>query len=80
MNQPTINAAGLSVIKDPFNFSCIESVWIHASKSVFNRVWQYSAKVSFKNGNTEGEQHFEGATFAEVTMKVEAFIKELEHL
>ena len=67
----------LSIINDPFSKIHVTSVYVHFSKSLFSEKWNCVGSVDFKNGNTKGEQRFEGAHFDEVAEKIREFIKTL---
>jgi hypothetical protein len=66
-----------SVINDPFSKVNIINIHVHFHKSYFGEGWAASGTVEFKNGNTKGEQNFEGAHFDEVAEKIREFIKTL---
>ena len=68
----------LSPLKNPFSKECVESVFIHSSRSIFSSDFRHSGKVSFKNGNTKGEQEFSGESFEVVLNKMQEFVKTLE--
>lgn len=64
-----------SVIKDPFVKVHIK----HISVRWYNTFKIYArGTVEFQNGNTKGEQEFEGDTFDEVVLKIKAMIENLE--
>lgn len=74
-----LKTEGLSIIRNPFEFDCIDNVMIFARRSIFeDKKWIYHAKVEFENGKTEGTQNFEGNSLGDVILKVEGFIKDLE--
>jgi hypothetical protein len=66
----------LSLVKDPFHSDKISEIHIHFYKS-----WnQWSGKIEFRNGETEGIQNFkqEGAENYHLLMeKMQIFIKSL---
>jgi hypothetical protein len=65
-----------TVLKDPFSKTKITSVWVDYSPSLFSPYnWSASGSVSFKNGDTKGEQKFKGESFDEVVAKIKAFIE-----
>jgi hypothetical protein len=67
-----------SVLKDPFSSSDnMDSMFIHAQKD-WNGKWGYSGKIEFKNGDTSGEQRFNGDNLKEVLVKMEAFVKTMD--
>lgn len=77
-SSPAIEeATKLSIVKDPFNKNCMVGLWVHCNKSNYSG-WSYSGSVNFENGNTKGEQKFNGESLKDVLLKVEAFILTLE--
>lgn len=65
-----------STIKDPFQKNSIRRVAV--SMSNYGSGWSSRGSVEFTNGNTRGEQSFEGKDFDEIVLKIKAFIKELK--
>lgn len=78
MSIMDIRSKELSVIKDPFNIDALESVRISAYKGLFGGAWRYTASVEFQNGDTKGEQDFEGESLADVAKKVDKFLTAIE--
>lgn len=66
-----------SDLNNPFNKRNIESVYVSFRRGILSGNWNAYGSVEFKNGNTSGEQKFEGATFDEVVIKIKAFLDEL---
>lgn len=67
-----------SVISDPFVKKHIVDVSVHAWKSHFAPYdWHFSGKVEFQNGDTKGEQRFNGDTFDDVVLKIKAMIESI---
>ncbi len=70
-----------SVINDPFKKKKIVSVMVRGSEawlSSDNGKWDFHGTVTFKNGDTQGEQKFTGENFDEVVLKIKAMINNLE--
>lgn len=67
-----------SIIKDPFNKLSITQISIRYRDFCGDGKWKATGEVDFKNGNTSGEQSFEGETFDEVVMQIKVFIESLE--
>lgn len=64
-----------SVLKDPFKKTCVKKILVYFQESDFTKgQWYAWGKVYFTNGNTKGEQDFNGETFDEVTLKIREFI------
>lgn len=66
----------LNLINNPFSKSCIDDITMRAYKNWSGGIEIY-AKVSFKNGNTSGEQRLEAKTLPELMMKVYEFCNSL---
>lgn len=64
-------------INNPFTKSSIQSIRICMSKGIFGSIY-FNGYVEFKNGNTSGEQKFEGFNLADVFIKVKEFCNNLE--
>lgn len=65
------NAVG--VLKDPFNKTSIKSIYVSSYKG-YSGILVHYGKVEFDNGNTKGEQKFEGESFDDVVLKIKRFI------
>ena len=63
-----------SVIKDPFSKNKIKSISVTYQDFWSNGKWEATGRVQFKNGNTEGEQKFEGTSFDDVVMQIKAML------
>ena len=74
------NASLPSIIKNPFKKNKITSIFIRGNEELFSKhkMWEFSGKIEFTNGDTGGEQRFEGTTFDEVVLKIKATIESLE--
>lgn len=75
------NVSGLSVLKDPFAKGCVTRIVTDCGEPWFGSdkdKWNFRGRVYFKNGNTTGEQKFEGKDMADLTAKMAAFLNELE--
>ena len=65
-----------TVLKDPFKKNCVKRIYVNYSEGWINEVWIANGVVEFGNGNTKGEQKFEGASFDEVVQKIKIFIEQ----
>jgi hypothetical protein len=68
--------SSLSVIKDPFEFNNIKEISTHSFIG-FSGNWQHTGKVRFQNGNTLGEQKFQGSSIDEVFVLIKQFVIDL---
>lgn len=67
-----------SVINDPFGKTKIISISVFYQQRLFNNdQWYAWGSVEFKNGNTKGEQRFEGSNFNDVVVQIDAMLKNL---
>ena len=72
-------STGLSILKDPFSKNCVEHIFIHVRRGMFNRdEISYDAKVEFENGNTKGEQKIVAANMDELLVRTKEFIESLK--
>lgn len=70
----------LSVINNPFNKNKIKRIYVSFSKSSWtsdNGKWFANGSIEFQNGNTSGEQKFDGETFDDVVLQMKAVINQL---
>jgi len=68
-----------SILKDPFSKISINAVRVHYVESSFTEgMWRAYGTVSFKNGNTSGEQAFEGIDFNEIVNQIKIFIETIK--
>lgn len=75
----TINKDTVSIIKDPFNKECIDSIFIAISTNHFTKEKYCWATVDFKNGKTEGKQKFGNHTdFKVLITELQAFMDSLQ--
>jgi hypothetical protein len=65
-----------SILKDPFSKINVRRIYVSFSYT-FNQ-WQANGSVEFLNGDTKGEQKFEGETFDEVVLKIKTFLETLK--
>ena len=73
------NKKSLSILKDPFNKSCIESVSLRMYKGSFAPYKvRISGEVCFQNGATCGEQKFTADSLEILLIKVKDFIDSLD--
>lgn len=68
----------LSLIKNPFSKNKITAIHVHYTKSMFTENWSARGSVKFANGNTNGEQEFDGKTFDEVVEQMKMFVRTLD--
>jgi hypothetical protein len=68
--------SSLSVIKDPFEFDNIREISTHSFIG-FSGDWKHMGKVKFQNGNTLGEQKFEGSSIDDVFVLIKQFVIDL---
>jgi len=66
----------VSPLLDPFKKESLERFMIHGMKLHYGN-FRFYGSVKFLNGDTGGEQRFEGNTFEEVYNKMIAFLKTL---
>jgi len=69
----------LSVVEDPFNAECIDSIVLRCDRKLFDREkLEFCGHVNFKKNNTEGTQRFTANNFGELYEKIAEFCKSLE--
>ena len=68
--------SSLSVIKDPFEFDNIREISTYSFMGIMGD-WKHTGKVKFKNGNTTGEQSFQGSSIDEVFILIKQFVIDL---
>jgi hypothetical protein len=68
--------SSLSVIKDPFEFDNIKEVSTYSFIGVMGG-WKHTGKVKFQNGNTTGEQSFQGSSIDEIFILIKQFVIDL---
>lgn len=73
-------ATALTDFKNPFQKGSIEKVWINIRRKNYSPGGDivFEASISFKNGDTKGEQDIKGETFSDLIGKINAFIKSLD--
>lgn len=67
----------LSILKDPFAVKRITGVHLHWFMTIMGDKPHISGSVEFKNGQTEGKQHFEAADFDDLLLQVKSFLESL---
>ena len=80
LNMIQSTASSPVVIQNPFSSKNISYISIWASPKLFSKqdgVWEFSATIAFKNGNTKGEQKIEGDNFSDLFTKLAAFCKSI---
>lgn len=79
MDVTVPNETHLSGLTDPFQKNKITAIFVHTHQSMFDsEVWYNRGSVSFKNGNTTGEQKFEGTSFDDVVHQMRDFLASLD--
>ena len=68
--------SSLSVIKDPFEFDNIKEISTYSFIGVMGG-WKHTGKVKFQNGNTTGEQSFQGSSIDEIFILIKQFVIDL---
>lgn len=66
-----------SIINDPFRKNKVVTISTY-SYQTYSGNWNFTGKVEFSNGNTKGEQKFEGENFDHVVLKIKALLEELQ--
>lgn len=77
--ESTINS--MSVLANPFTKDCVTRITTDCGEAWFREPddpWYFRGTVYFSNGNTKGEQKFEGNDMADLTAKMAAFLNELD--
>ena len=69
--------ADLSVLKNPFASNLVDGVSLFYRKHLFSGKAYWTGTVSFKNGNTSGEQKFENEDFETTVRQINGFISSL---
>lgn len=65
---------GIRIVNDPFKQRCIKEIHMHAfSSSVFDGKFVFFGRVVFENGDTTGEQKFNGKDLGDVFNKIAEF-------
>ena len=78
MNLIGIGSESLSIINNPFAKSKITRVQVVYRKNLFEDEWLAEGRVEFKNGQTSGDQKFEGKDFNDVLVQVREFLNNLK--
>lgn len=64
-------------LKDPFKKDSIRKVQVVFQDFWSNGVWKADGYIDFKEGNTSGQQKFDGTSIEDVLEKMAAFVKTL---
>lgn len=72
------NAKLPSVIKDPFGKTKVTKITVSFEDFWNSGKWKARGYVYFKNGDTCGDQKFEGETFDEVVLKIKSMLGNLK--
>lgn len=73
MMDKIFGRSNIDVIKDPFNKESITGVHIEMEKNFFSGDFDFTGRVYFRNGQTQGLQRFEGDNLGDVFIKVKNF-------
>lgn len=68
----------VSLIKDPFETSCIQRVYMVSYRNWDGKTFTTYGVVEFQNGNTKGEQKIEAQNLGELIEKVYKFCETLK--
>lgn len=69
----------LSIVEDPFNAECIDSIILRCDRNLFDREkLEFRGRVDFEKNNTEGTQRFTANNLGELYEKIAEFCKSLE--
>ena len=69
----------LSVVEDPFNAECIDSIVLRCDRKLLNKdEFEFSGHVDFERNNTEGKQRFTANNLGKLYEKIAEFCKSLE--
>jgi hypothetical protein len=77
MDLIKIGETKIGNLQDPFSKNCVVRVYVSYSMGRLSGEWSANGSVEFKNGNTNGEQTFDGKSFDEVVSKIKSFIETL---
>lgn len=66
-----------TTIQNPFDKKGIISIHVYFDDFWNNGNWKASGRVKFKNGETTGEQKFEGRSFDDVVSQIKTMIDNL---
>ena len=68
----------VSGLNDPFKKECLKDISIFAHRSMFDPYhFSFSGTVGFQNGNTNGEQKFEGSSLDDIYNQIYEFCENL---
>lgn len=68
----------VSSINDPFKKECLKEISLFAHRSMFSPYYfRFSGSVEFQNGNTKGEQNFEGSSLGDIYNQIYEFCENL---
>jgi len=65
-------------LNNPFNSDYITDISIRTFKQRWDPIWFTYGTVTFKKGNTTGEQEFRGADLIDVLKQIHTFVNNLE--
>ena len=69
----------LSVVEDPFNAECIDSIVLRCDRKLLNKdEFEFRGHVDSEKNNTEGTQRFTASSLGELYTKIAEFCKSLE--
>lgn len=67
-----------SSLNNPFAADKVERIYINMSKSLFSDKFMFHGSVEFTNGQTKGEQKFNGTDIMGVVKQIYAFLEQLK--
>lgn len=67
-----------SSLNNPFAYDKVESMFIHMQKGFFDGKFKFTGSVIFTNGQTKGEQKFNGTDIMDVVKQIYAFLEQLK--
>ena len=62
---------------DPFLKSKITAINVYVSNENPHGVWFASGYLRFNNGNTSGQQYFDGKSFDEIILQMKVFLNNM---
>ena len=69
----------LSVVEDPFNAECIDSIVLRCDRKLLNKdEFEFRGHVDFEKNNTDGTQRFTANNLGELYTKIAEFCKSLQ--
>ena len=66
-----------TILNDPFEADNIVDITVYSRRNPYNGSVFNRGTVEFQNGNTKGEQRFEGSSFDDIVLQIKSFIESL---